>query len=180
MIMKNTWKALLIIFLTYSVTFMCYPSIIFMYFTLLGYYKQQIESYDHFHGLDGNKLLRDAAKDYLVIYALLIVFTADLFATFIQKCIPECFLKFIMTPVLILSRIAIAVFMYATLQNDDKNLKFQKIERNYQTNNWPPYIYKALRNEDILMLAVLGFSHGLLTTRYLSKKPQNSEVYLQY
>lgn len=81
MLFKRTWKTLFIVFLTYAVTFMCYPSIIYMYFTLLDYYLQVINVYDYSQNKNDETILMDAAKDYLVLYALLIIFSADLFAT---------------------------------------------------------------------------------------------------
>lgn len=67
-IVKKTYRTLLIVFLTYTTFYMCFPSIIFLHFTQLGHYKQVIKSYADIE--------EDAARSFLTIYTFTILFGA--------------------------------------------------------------------------------------------------------
>ena len=84
-------------------------------------------------------------------------------------------MKYFLSPLLVLTRIAIAAQIYKTLLNEIKTLA-----PNVTSRFWPPLIYKEILPEDVIMLVTLGFSNGLLGARYLSKKPLYDEVGLRY
>ena len=120
-IIRKTWSTLLIVFMTSTATFMLYPSVIYMFFTLQDHYKQVILNYDYTQGPNGKQIFLDAAKDFLTIYAFFIIFAADLFAIIVYQTIPDKMIRFLLNPLLTITRISIAIYTYWALYSDKQN-----------------------------------------------------------
>ena len=127
-IIKKTFRTLLIVFLTYTAFYMCFPSIIFLHFTQLGHYKEVIKSYEDIE--------EEAARSFLTIYAFTLLFTAQLAGRIIHVCIPEYIMKYLLSPLLVLTRIAIAAKIYKTLLDE-----INTTASNHTSRFWPPLIF---------------------------------------
>lgn len=174
MIIKSQLRILIIIYLTYSVFYMAFPSVIFMHFTMTGHYYHVIKSYEDHE--------EEAARNFLTIYVFTILFGARLGAHLIdfrKLCVPNWCIKHFMGPLLTMMRIYIVANFYISLWKT-RDTYIERDVANITTRYWPPMIYKEILLHDVIFLSLMGFSHGLLSSRYMSKKPLYADVYLRY
>jgi uncharacterized membrane protein len=112
-IVRKTYSTLLVIFLTSAVLFSCFPSVLYLHFTQLHHYQQVIASY-------GND--QEAARNFLTIYAFALLYLAVCIGRMVSPFINDMLLDYVLSPVLIFGRAAIAWSMYRNLI-DDKSIE---------------------------------------------------------
>jgi len=109
-IIRSQFRILVIIYLTYTVFYMAFPSVLFMHFTMNGHYYHIIKSYED-HG-------EEAARNFMTIYVFTILFGARLgghLIDFKKMLFPNWCMKLFLGPLLTMMRIYIVANFYISL-----------------------------------------------------------------
>lgn len=109
-LIRKQWLTLIVIFISNVVMFMCFPSILFLHFTQIGHYRSVISSYP----LEE----QEAARNFLTIVPFFTVYAAQVIGRLLSPLIPGRCMDVVLSPILILCRLAIAGYLYSTLLND--------------------------------------------------------------